>query len=181
MYCHTAAPYASLSTLHAPRTHRNPRTAPVHSYALRLSALAISSSYKLQLKAPAAEWHGTLTAVVTQRGGGGRYLSFNVWSLYKALSVPHVQPGAARGTQLPPIQPAIGQPIAIAAAVVAPAPEPSFTGEAGGAAAAISAVAPGVAVATPLGTQTIVVGNPANPAIGVELQTFAVVIDTAVA
>ena len=92
MYCHTAAPYASLSTLHAPRTHRNPRTAPVHSYALRLSALAISSSYKLQLYAPAAEWHGTLTAVVTQRGGGGRYLSFNVWSLYKALSVPHVQP-----------------------------------------------------------------------------------------
>ena len=76
--------------VHAPRTPH--ASQPTHSSCPQLCAPAISSSYKLQLKAPAAEWHGTLTAVVMQRGGGGRYLSFNVWSLYKALSVPHVQP-----------------------------------------------------------------------------------------
>lgn len=116
-----------------------------------------------------------------------------MWSLYKELSLSqpvrdgaHHQ-GVARGTQLPAVEPAIGQPI-IAAAVVAPGVADP---EAAAAAMILSAVTqgvavatPGVAIADPLGTtQTIVVGYPAAPAIGtgVELQTFAVVIDTAVA
>ena len=83
-----------------------------------------------------------------------------------------------RATQLQPLGPAIGQPVAIATAVAAPvsgeAPSPLGEAVATPAVAVATVASPGVAVgtmavATAVGTPAIAVGT---PAMGVELQTF---------
>lgn len=101
------------------------------------------------------------------------YLTFNLWSFYKAVSRqppgrqgPSDRHGAARGTQLQPMEPAIGQPITIATAVAAP-----VSGEAGATALSSPGVivatpgqvvvaTPGVTIATAVGTPAIAVGTP---------------------
>jgi len=121
------------------------------------------------------------------------YLTFNLWSFYKLVSDPQPQGrsysprsvnpsssphGTMRATQLQPLGPAIGQPVAIATAVAAPvsgeAPSPLGEAVATPAVAVATVASPGVAVgtmavATAVGTPAIAVGT---PAMGVELQTF---------